>query len=96
MTRASALISLFPSLDGQREAEDHDLHSEEMLEGLPYRLPGQWLLSDQLPATVNSVRHHSVQAWRAESVFVNLLRSPGIDSQPGATTLFVIPACQAT
>jgi hypothetical protein len=24
---------------------------------------------------------HSVQAWRAESVFVNLLRSPGIDSQ---------------
>ncbi len=34
-----------------------------------------------------------------EPVFVNLLRSPGIDSQPwraSTTTLFVVPACQAT
>jgi hypothetical protein len=34
-----------------------------------------------------------------ESEFVNLLRSPGIDIQPGGpvtTTLFDVPACQDT
>jgi hypothetical protein len=30
-----------------------------------------------------------------EPVFVNLLRGPGIDSQPDTATLFVVPARQA-
>jgi hypothetical protein len=65
MARASALISIFPSLTGRKKRGDHDMHPEEILERLPYRLLGQWLLSVQLPATVTraSSLSSNMKSW---------------------------------
>ncbi len=88
-TSSSSTSQLTVSLAGSGGGNHHPglFIPVAALQGLRSSLPGQL---PQLTTGMAVVRN-----TRSEPVFVNLLRSPGIDSQPGgagATTLFVGPA----